>query len=99
MLTITSLRCLIPFAYSANRAGSADGLPSSGFLACRCSTAAPASAAATPWLTTSLTVYGREGDIDGGCPGPVSAQVMMTLPAMAGLLTFTIRTFCYQCAA
>src|SRR5215469_13947587 len=24
---------------------------------------------------------------------------MMTLPAMADLLTFTIRTFCYQCAA
>ena len=56
MLTITSLRSLIPFAYSANRAGSADGLPSSGFLACRCSTAAPAAAAATPWSMTSPTV-------------------------------------------
>ena len=55
-LTTTSLRALMPFAYAANSAASGDGLPSSGFLACRCSTAAPASAAATPWSTTSLTV-------------------------------------------
>ena len=51
MLITTSLRCLMPRAYSANTAGSGVGLPSWGLRACRCSTAAPASAAATPWST------------------------------------------------
>src|SRR5580704_7449879 len=86
MLMMASLRSLMPRAYWANNAGSAEGLPSSGFRACTWSTAAPACAAATPWSMRSLTVYGRYGDIDGVCPEPVSAQVMMTLAAMAGLL-------------
>src|SRR5215470_10111769 len=88
MLMITSLRCLMPLAYSANTAGSAVGLPSFGSRACRCRTAAPASAAPTPWSTTCSIVYGRCGDIDGVCPEPVSAHVMMTFwgPAMAAAL-------------
>src|SRR6516225_7532210 len=78
MLMTTSLRSLIPLAYLANTAGSAVGRPSRGSRACRCSTAAPASAAATPCSITWSSVYGRCGDIDGVCPEPVIAQVMMT---------------------
>src|SRR5579859_5496913 len=85
MLITTSLRCLMPDAYSAKIFGSADGLPSFGSRACRCRIAAPASAAATPCSTMSSGVYGRCGDIDGVWPEPVSAHVMMTFcgPAIA----------------
>src|SRR5689334_8655846 len=78
MLITTSLCCLMPDAYCAKSFGSADGRPSFGSRACRCRIAAPASAAATPCSTTSSTVYGRYGDMDGVWPEPVSAHVMMT---------------------
>src|SRR2546423_1343064 len=74
MLITTSLRCLMPDAYSAKIFGSADGLPSFGSRACRCRTAAPAPAAATPWSTTSSMAYGSDADMDGAAPAPTNRR-------------------------
>ena len=55
------------------------GRPSFGLRACRCTTAAPASAAPSAASAISCGVIGRCGDIDGVWIAPVTAQVMMTL--------------------
>ena len=50
-----------------------------GSRACRCTIAAPASAAPIAASAISSAVTGRCGDIDGVWIAPVTAQVMMTL--------------------
>src|SRR5690606_5185682 len=61
-----------------NTSGSALGLPSAGLRACRCSTAAPASAAATDSSMICAGVSGRYGDWLGVWMEPVTAQVTIT---------------------
>ena len=56
-----------------------DGLPSASLRAWRCSTVAPASAAAIAASAMASAVTGRCGDIEGVWIEPVGAQVMMTL--------------------
>src|SRR5262245_1770368 len=81
MFTTTGQRCLITLRNGANASGVWSGRPSCGLRACRCTTAAPASAAAISWA-----VIGRCGDIDGVWIEPVTAQVMMTLLDFLGLV-------------
>src|SRR5690349_17911512 len=66
--------------------GSCVGRPSAGSRACRCTIAAPASAAPIAPAAISSGVTGRCGDIDGVWIEPVTAQVMMTLPWAAAML-------------
>src|SRR4029078_4116652 len=82
MFTTTGERCLITLRNGANASGVWSGRPSCGFRACRCTTAAPASAAAVAWSAICCAVTGRCGDIDGVWIEPVTAQVMMTLLAL-----------------
>ena len=63
--------------------GSCVGWPSTGSRACRCTIAAPASAAATAASAISRGVTGRYGDMLGVWIDPVIAHVMMTLRASA----------------
>src|SRR6185436_12986624 len=79
MLMTASQRCLITFRNGANASGDWSGRPSLGSRACRCTTAAPASAAPIAASAISLAVTGIAGDIDGVWIEPVTAQVMMTL--------------------
>ena len=60
-------------------AGSEDGRPSSGWRACRCRIAAPASAAAMAWAAMASGVTGRCGDCEGTWIEPVTAQVIKIL--------------------
>ena len=83
MLTTQLERCLITLRNGANASGDWSGRPSLGLRACRCTTAAPASAAPMAASAISLAVIGRCGDIDGVWIEPVTAQVMMTLRALA----------------
>src|SRR6476661_3394107 len=78
MLMTASQRCLITFRNGANASGDWSGRPSLGSRACRCTTAAPASAAPIAASAISLAVTGIAGDIDGVWIEPVTAQVMMT---------------------
>src|SRR3954470_18349738 len=79
MFTTTPERCLITFRNGANASGDWSGRPSFGSRACRCTTAAPASAAPIAASAISLAVTGIAGDIDGVWIEPVTAQVIMTL--------------------
>src|ERR1044071_5574088 len=80
VMLITALElCLITFRNGANASGDWSGRPSFGSRACRCTTAAPASAAPIAASAISLAVTGIAGDIDGVWIEPVTAQVMMTL--------------------
>jgi hypothetical protein len=63
----------------ANTSGSGVGRPSSGSRACRCTIAAPASAAPIAFSAIWLGVIGRCGVSDGTWIAPVMAQLMMTL--------------------
>src|SRR5215831_11172865 len=83
MLTTQSDRCLITLRNGANASGDWSGLPSLGLRACRCTMAAPAWAAPMAASAISAAVIGRCGDIDGVWIEPVTAQVMMTLRALA----------------
>src|SRR6185436_7108730 len=83
MLITTGERCLITLRNGANASGVWSGRPSCGLRACRCTTAAPASAAAMALSAICCAVIGRCGDIDGVWIEPVTAQVMMTLLALA----------------
>src|SRR5467141_4822458 len=78
-LITTSHAALIFGRNRRNIFGSWVGLPSLGSRACRCTIAAPASAAPIAALAISLAVIGRCGDIVGVWIEPVTAQVMMTL--------------------
>src|ERR1044072_8202086 len=79
MLITAAQRCLMTFRNGANASGDWSGRPSFGSRACRCTTAAPASAAPIAASAISLAVTGIAGDIDGVWIEPVTAQVMMTL--------------------
>src|SRR3954468_9813583 len=63
----------------AKASGVWSGLPVCGSRACRCTIAAPASAAPMAACAISSGVTGRYCDMDGGWIAPVTAQVMMTL--------------------
>src|SRR3954471_18178609 len=71
--------CLMFFRKGAKASGLWSGRPSFGSRACRCTTAAPASAAPIAASAISLAVTGIAGDIDGVWMEPVTAQVMITL--------------------
>src|SRR4051812_9289255 len=80
---ITQLeRCLMIFRNGAKASGLWSGWPVFGLRACRCTIAAPASAASTAASAISCGVTGSACDIDGVWIAPVTAQVMMTLRAM-----------------
>ena len=83
MFTTTLERCLITLRNGANASGVWSGRPSCGLRACRCTMAAPASAAPIAASAISCAVTGRCGDIDGVWIEPVTAQVMMTLLLLA----------------
>src|SRR5512145_2535360 len=83
MFTTQLERCLITLRNGANASGDWSGRPSFGSRACRCTIAAPASAAPMAASAISSAVIGRCGDIDGVWIEPVTAQVMMTLRALA----------------
>src|SRR6516225_5288946 len=76
-------RCLITLRNGAKASGVWSGRPSLGLRACRCTIAAPASAAPTAASAISSAVMGRCGDIDGVWIEPVTAQVIMTLRPLA----------------
>src|SRR6267142_6814265 len=80
---ITQLeRCLMIFRNGAKASGLWSGWPVFGLRACRCTIAAPASAASTAASAISCGVTGRAFDIEGVWIAPVTAQVMMTLRLM-----------------
>src|SRR5262245_32228635 len=83
MFTTQALRCLMIFRKGSKAAGVWSGRPSRGSRACRCTIAAPASAAPMAASAISCGVIGRCGDIDGVWIDPVTAQVMMTLRLVA----------------
>src|SRR5215510_5819415 len=83
MLMTQLERCLITLRNGANASGDWSGRPSLGLRACRCTMAAPASAAPMAASAISLAVIGRCGDIEGVWIEPVTAQVMMTLRPLA----------------
>src|ERR1700709_328398 len=78
-------RCLMIFRNGAKASGLWSGWPVFGLRACRCTIAAPASAASTAASAISCGVTGSAFDIDGVWIAPVTAQVMMTLRAMLAL--------------
>src|SRR3954462_5795733 len=80
-------RCLMIFRNGANASGLWSGWPVLGLRACRCTIAAPASAASTAAAAICCGVTGNAFDIEGGWIEPVSAQVMMKLRLMS-LLSF-----------
>ena len=55
------------------------GRPSLGLRACKCTMEAPACAASIAAVAISSGVTGNEGDIEGVCTEPVTAQVTMIL--------------------
>src|ERR1700709_1807372 len=83
---ITQLeRCLMIFRNGAKASGLWSGWPVFGLRACRCTMAAPASAASTAASAISCGVTGSAFDIDGVWIAPGAAQVMMTLRAIFAL--------------
>src|SRR3954466_6642015 len=83
---ITQLeRCFMIFKNGAKACGLWSGWPVFGLRACRCTIAAPASAASTAASAISCGVTGSAFDIDGVWIAPVTAQVMMTLRAILSL--------------
>src|SRR5882757_6953050 len=84
VMLMTALElCLITLRNGAKASGDWSGRPSFGSRACRCTTAAPASAAPIAASAISLAVIGICGDIDGVWIEPVTAQVMMTFWLLA----------------
>src|ERR1700761_5224138 len=81
-------RCLMTFRNGAKASGLWSGWPVFGLRACRCTMAAPASAASTAASAISCGVTGSAFDIEGVWIAPVTAQVMMTLRAMVICLFF-----------
>src|ERR1700677_4816920 len=79
MLMTTPERALMSGKNCAKRAGSCEGRPSPGERACRCTIAAPASAAPTAASAIWAGVIGKYGDIEGVWIEPVTAHVTMTL--------------------
>ena len=81
-LQTTFERCLMERRNGSKASGVCTGRPSTGSRACRCTTAAPASAAAPAAREISSAVTGRCGDMEGVWMPPVTAQVMITLLAI-----------------
>src|SRR3984893_2330702 len=75
-------RCLMILRNGAKASGLWSGWPVFGLRACRCTIAAPASAASTAASAISCGVTGNAFDIEGVWIAPVTAQVMMTLRLM-----------------
>src|SRR4051794_25469719 len=95
---ITQLeRCLMIFRNGANASGRWSGWPVFGLRACRCTIAAPASAASTAASAISCGVTGSAFDIDGVWIAPVTAQVMMTLRAMLSLSRWILGLVFLRC--
>src|SRR3954447_7097821 len=85
---ITQLeRCFMTFRNGAKASGLWSGWPVLGLRACRCTIAAPASAASTAASAICCGVTGNAFDIEGVWIAPVTAQGMMTLRLMS-LLSF-----------
>src|SRR5690348_1520550 len=78
-LITTLARCLMRGTNFMNASGDWSGRPVSGLRACRCTIAAPASAAPIADSAIWSGVIGRCGDMLGVWIEPVIAQVMMTL--------------------
>ncbi len=78
-LTTALVACLMRGRKRAKASGLWSGRPVVSSRACRCTMAAPASAAPIAASAISSAVTGRWGDIDGVWIAPVTAQVMMTL--------------------
>src|SRR6476469_10145326 len=72
-------RCLMIFRNGAKASGLWSGWPVLGLRACRCTIAAPASAASTAASAISCAVTGSAFDVEGVWIAPVTAQVIMTL--------------------
>jgi hypothetical protein len=83
MLMTQDERCFTTLRNGRNASGAWSGWPVSGLRACRCTIAAPASAAPIAASAISSAVIGRCGDMDGVWMAPVTAQVMMTLSETA----------------
>src|SRR5512135_1288077 len=83
MFTTTPVRCLITLRNGANASGDWSGRPSRGSRACRCTIAAPASAAPIAASAISAGVIGRCGDMVGVWIDPVTAQVIITRSLLA----------------
>src|SRR5436190_22246832 len=84
VMLLTQLeRCLMTLRNGGKASRDWSGRPSLGSRACRCTTAAPASAAPIAASAISLAVMGRCGDIDRVWIEPVTAQVMMTFWLLA----------------
>src|ERR1700691_3515036 len=75
-------RCLMIFRNCAKASGLWSGWPVLGLRACRCTIAAPASAASTAASSITCGVTGNAFDIEGVWIAPVTAQVMMILRLM-----------------
>ncbi len=89
------------FRNGAKASGLWSGWPVFGLRACRCTMAAPASAASTAASAISCGVTGKAFDIEGVWIAPVTAQVMMTLRLM--FFAFLVARWIFQslsvCAA
>src|SRR5258708_36803163 len=83
MFTTTFERCLITLRNGANACGDWSGLPSLGSRACRCTIAAPASAAPIAASAISLAVIGRGGDIVGVVFHPAARQGLVTFLSLS----------------
>src|ERR1700750_341899 len=94
---ITQLEgCFMIFRNGAKASGLWSGWPVFGLRACRCTMAAPASAASTAASAISCGVTGSALDIEGVWIAPVTAQVMMTLRAMLSLFLVRFRIYCVE---
>src|SRR6478735_9470677 len=87
--------CLMRGRNFANSSGVWSGAPVFGSRACKCTIAAPASAAPMVASAISSGVTGKCGDIDGVWIEPVMAQVMMTLFGFAMFLPSSRRDRLY----
>src|SRR6202049_1409825 len=83
-------RCLMIFRNGAKASGLGSGGPVLGLRACRCTMAAPASAASTAASAISCGVTGNAFDIEGVWMAPVTAQVMITLRLMFCSLSLAV---------
>src|SRR4030088_1686310 len=80
---ITQLeRCLMIFRNGANAPGLWSGWPVFGLRACRCTMAAPASAASTAASAISCGVTGKAFDIEGVWIAPVRGEGVRALVLM-----------------
>jgi hypothetical protein len=78
ILTTTFDDCLMLRRKGSKASGLWSGRPSTGLRACRCTIAAPASAAPSALSAISSAVTGRCGDMEGVWIDPVIAQLTMT---------------------